>query len=1823
MSIEVEVDEYIDINSADPIIVDVSNEAYKVNDDQLTDSILLNDKYEITPSIAGVVTGFTVPKTLEEALFVTIPSLRNTLLDELNGKTLALIDELKYDLSTSTEDGTINQRLTKLSADYIAATNNLQNYALTSELSKANIAQEYLIDRFNGTYIQEREGWRDSSGANWDHNEAIMAGRMAAEAEYDANGALVRSAKEVADTDYPLTNLLGALAWSTDGKYNSTLIYSDLLPTGYYPVWKIYTAITSQDIYDKSVRVENQQASYSEDIRAFADNQKAYASRVTTLEATSGENTAKINTTAQVMVGKVEYYLHDYPNRAIDGSEDPIVGDVAVFSSNDDSFSGAVRESLGDIQFDDDRLEYTATIKAVERAGWQGWERTMASELSKSMNITAAKINGLQAQVDQQIDSWFQDTEPMYLESDVDAAHNSNSTTTVDLITNDLVWDINSLTMYEFIAADETGVALNSETYPTINRWIAKYKYPEADWRATDIINNDTSFNSTTSEVYKHKADLYYDNASGAAYRFTRDTQSSKYVWLAITDAAMTKAMADAAKAQAAADGSMKFYSGNTAPDRTYGTNEVMMGDVWVPSADTDYTVKDSAGNDVTLTAKAHVEYVWQDNAGIWQWAVSSTANKLDNLLDGSVDGSSIKVGDKNIVSYVNTTVDTQTDHMLNVYTGYVNNATWIDRMQNGTSDSRGDMFISTTADGVTTTYTLQYDDHTGEIDSALTTVITLETDKTILAKNGVMYLYIASQEDAKPSDQILTDTSRWIVINSQWKEVEGASNVQALKDLKDGKRAIYTTDVDPTLTKSVMDGDMWIPPYDTIINGTTYTEGSMYYYKNSTWTEPTVLTSITDRLAKQSDNAFNILHQTSTNIPAPYNDGDIYTPRIYELLHNADESGANGTKFSADKLDAIKALLSDLWECSVETTTAITSSDRQEAIPAFIKGTTYVLKIVDSGSTYTDVNGNAGIQNNMIVWSVANDSMTKLAEYSEKNSTIHGGHVIPTKVNNDVTLTITPPTAHVGDMWVPDKCVMSENDGTIITFTIDKSIPTVWVMNNITDSTGATLILSEDYKTSIMTAMKADKVGDVVIDSIGTVKYISGRSYTLDNRDVWSENMEYTNDDYAKKIVNGEVALTSDVKVNINGEEDTLLGYLHKKAYNDMNLYSGTKYPTKWNDKIDGKLRYEGVANGDIYAWHTFDTVPGGDNLAVEVGYEYIEGTFDLTASLPSPYNDRKYADVTFDSYDINASTADLLMKSYFIAKRVGDAVDGDIQAYWVRTDVDKGVVSGTIKDFADTTFGRLEDLKDGKRTILLAKYIDENNKAIDKDNKLLDTTNLMPNDVLILTIDGNNPDATNITTWKSGEHYYIKGSYGEYTPKYRPTWSAPSNSDKYTKAITSGKISFTSSSTGDYCKIANEYDTVDFVKGGSKNAISIFGAGVTSTAEETYKYYENGEFHYWNGTSWISTEVAMRKKIPHWAAGTSNFTTDPVNGAITGWSYTDGSDHGSEFVISADNLKIQSASASVNDIPATPFSVVEDGVDSNGNKKWKSKFNGEVEFSSVTGSENVVTKDEIFNPGTTSIDGGKITTGIVDAKRIDAGNLVVKCVSSGGDNPTFEIKADETAGPKEDKNYNIYGASIKGGTISGVTIDATSTITTPFLVANKIGVYTTSNPEYITKALINKEMVFSKTDDLVTAKTGIYAYNAATVGTDGVRLKTSKATGLSVINGTLGSVNNQDKGKWIKVTVYRGTTELGSGNLGSNTSFKATIAGIVFNCNDNMITSISYDYMYPTITRFTSDFTLEGEGELIITYNYGWKGKIHSIPSEGDRATIYINNL
>ena len=107
---------------------------------------------------------------------------------------------------------------------------------------------------------------------------------------------------------------------------------------------------------------------------------------------------------------------------------------------------------------------------------------------------------------------------------------------------------------------------LQSQIDGEITSWFEDYD-PTVD-------NEPTSTWTTREEKIKHEGDLFYNTATGRAFRYIYNSSTKNHEWSIITDEAISKALADAATAQDTADRKRRVFV-----DTPYAPYDV--GDLW------------------------------------------------------------------------------------------------------------------------------------------------------------------------------------------------------------------------------------------------------------------------------------------------------------------------------------------------------------------------------------------------------------------------------------------------------------------------------------------------------------------------------------------------------------------------------------------------------------------------------------------------------------------------------------------------------------------------------------------------------------------------------------------------------------------------------------------------------------------------------------------------------------------------------------------------------------------------------------------------------------------------------------------------------------------------------------------------------------------------------------------------------------------------------------------------------------------------------------------------------------------------------------------
>ena len=150
-------------------------------------------------------------------------------------------------------------------------------------------------------------------------------------------------------------------------------------------------------------------------------------------------------------------------------------------------------------------------------------------------------------------------------------------------------------------------------------------------WRGTGVptlTNKPASDWTTDAKRKKHSGDLYYDKATGKAYRFGSD-DGKTYTWELNQDTDVTKALADASKAQTSANNAQaSATAANTAAGKAQSTANTAVGNAATAkhAADAAQSSANKAQDDVDKL-KIDIPETYATKSSLTQTAESITAN--------------------------------------------------------------------------------------------------------------------------------------------------------------------------------------------------------------------------------------------------------------------------------------------------------------------------------------------------------------------------------------------------------------------------------------------------------------------------------------------------------------------------------------------------------------------------------------------------------------------------------------------------------------------------------------------------------------------------------------------------------------------------------------------------------------------------------------------------------------------------------------------------------------------------------------------------------------------------------------------------------------------------------------------------------------------------------------------------------------------------------------------------------------------------------------------------------------------------------------------
>lgn len=157
----------------------------------------------------------------------------------------------------------------------------------------------------------------------------------------------------------------------------------------------------------------------------------------------------------------------------------------------------------------------------------------------------------------------------------------------------------------------------------------------------TPTLDNEPAVNWDTEELKKeHIGDLYYNNTTGEAFRWSYDPETETHLWVELTDSALTEALGKISKLEEAIDGKVTiFYS---------EPSNYKEGDLWFVHIDyPSYHFIEGQLLTAIAASNAFDASHWEDKTNFASHAeVTESVTQLNNYIDGAFSDNILTVAE-------------------------------------------------------------------------------------------------------------------------------------------------------------------------------------------------------------------------------------------------------------------------------------------------------------------------------------------------------------------------------------------------------------------------------------------------------------------------------------------------------------------------------------------------------------------------------------------------------------------------------------------------------------------------------------------------------------------------------------------------------------------------------------------------------------------------------------------------------------------------------------------------------------------------------------------------------------------------------------------------------------------------------------------------------------------------------------------------------------------------------------------------------------------------------------------------------------------------
>lgn len=286
-----------------------------------------------------------------------------------------------------------------------------------------------------------------------------------------------------------------------------------------------------------------------------------------TLDEKITKNHSEITQTANeinLKVEGVEGFLNNKASKLeaeIKVTKDSIALQVAELNTKDNELEQAIQNNSAQIQLNSKEIGLKVNQEQFDKLSGKVNENTAAIKLN------ADKIESLVSKKD--FDALTGDVEEGF----------TKVTQTIDEITS-TIQDVNG--EVTVIKQDITGLTVKTGTLEADIESLKKQSDGSIDTHfgiVAPSLDNEPAVNWDTEELKReHTGDIYYNNLTGEAYRWSYDPENQSYFWVELTDSALTDTLSKINKLEEAIDGKVTiFYS---------RPSNYKIGDIWFVEKD-------------------------------------------------------------------------------------------------------------------------------------------------------------------------------------------------------------------------------------------------------------------------------------------------------------------------------------------------------------------------------------------------------------------------------------------------------------------------------------------------------------------------------------------------------------------------------------------------------------------------------------------------------------------------------------------------------------------------------------------------------------------------------------------------------------------------------------------------------------------------------------------------------------------------------------------------------------------------------------------------------------------------------------------------------------------------------------------------------------------------------------------------------------------------------------------------------------------------------------------------------------------------------------